>query len=175
MDICLRCLSPILGQKMQPIFASNTIFGNKLFSIFYQCLDFQVPCALRPLKKPTRSMLIFDSISFFIITSIPFLHLRQHLLLHHHHHLHPHCQLSSQGKYECVATNTVGTEYSYSAQLYVRGSSYHYCYRHRCDYLCQSSLYSCLHHCHHHHHHHHNHHHRTSVSITASASNDYQL
>ena len=67
-------------------------------------------------------------------------HLRQHLLLHHHHHLHPHCQLSSQGKYECVATNTVGTEYSYSAQLYVRGSSYHYCYRHRRDYLCQSSL-----------------------------------
>ena len=29
-----------------------------------------------------------------IITSIPFLHLRQHLLLHHHHHLHPHCQLN---------------------------------------------------------------------------------
>lgn len=26
-----------------------------------------------------------------------------------------------QGKYECVATNSVGTEYSYSAQLYVRG------------------------------------------------------
>ena len=73
MDICLRCLSPILGQKMQPIFASNTIFGNKLFSIFYQCLDFQVPCALRPLKKPTRSMLIFDSISFFTIITISIL------------------------------------------------------------------------------------------------------
>merc|ERR550534_2372568 len=27
---------------------------------------------------------------------------------------------TDQGKYECVATNTVGTEYSYSAQLYVR-------------------------------------------------------
>ena len=25
-----------------------------------------------------------------------------------------------QGKYECVATNSVGTEYSYAAQLYVR-------------------------------------------------------
>ena len=29
-----------------------------------------------------------------------------------------------QGKYECVATNTVGTEYSYSAQLYVRGNNF---------------------------------------------------
>ncbi len=28
---------------------------------------------------------------------------------------------STQGKYECVASNSVGTEYSYSAQLYVRG------------------------------------------------------
>jgi len=30
-------------------------------------------------------------------------------------------QETDQGKYECVAENTVGTEYSYSAQLYVRG------------------------------------------------------
>ena len=29
-------------------------------------------------------------------------------------------QETDQGKYECVAENTVGTEYSYSAQLYVR-------------------------------------------------------
>ena len=28
---------------------------------------------------------------------------------------------SDQGKYECVAENEVGTQYSYSAQLYVRG------------------------------------------------------
>jgi len=33
---------------------------------------------------------------------------------------------TDQGKYECVATNTVGTEYSYSAQLYVRGRCHHY-------------------------------------------------
>ena len=26
-----------------------------------------------------------------------------------------------KGKYECVAENSVGTQYSYSAQLYVRG------------------------------------------------------
>ncbi len=31
-------------------------------------------------------------------------------------------QETDQGKYECVAENTVGTEYSYSAQLYVRGT-----------------------------------------------------
>lgn len=30
-------------------------------------------------------------------------------------------QETDQGKYECVAENSVGTEYSYSAQLYVRG------------------------------------------------------
>ena len=34
--------------------------------------------------------------------------------------------IDPQGKYECVATNTVGTEYSYSAQLYVRGLCHHY-------------------------------------------------
>lgn len=28
---------------------------------------------------------------------------------------------TDQGKYECVAENEVGTQYSYSAQLYVRG------------------------------------------------------
>ena len=31
---------------------------------------------------------------------------------------------SDQGKYECVAKNEVGSQYSYSAQLYVRGRSY---------------------------------------------------
>jgi receptor-type tyrosine-protein phosphatase F len=31
-------------------------------------------------------------------------------------------QETDQGKYECVAENEVGTEYSYSAQLYVRGN-----------------------------------------------------
>ena len=30
-------------------------------------------------------------------------------------------QETDQGKYECVAENSLGTEYSYSAQLYVRG------------------------------------------------------
>ena len=30
--------------------------------------------------------------------------------------------MSFQGKYECVASNSVGTEHSYSAQLYVRGT-----------------------------------------------------
>ena len=30
-------------------------------------------------------------------------------------------QETDQGKYECVAENEVGTQYSYSAQLYVRG------------------------------------------------------
>ena len=28
---------------------------------------------------------------------------------------------SDQGKYECVAKNEVGSQYSYSAQVYVRG------------------------------------------------------
>ena len=28
-----------------------------------------------------------------------------------------------KGKYECVAENSVGTQYSYSAQLYVRGKT----------------------------------------------------
>lgn len=28
-----------------------------------------------------------------------------------------------QGKYECVAENSIGTEYSKSAQLYVKGNS----------------------------------------------------
>ena len=32
-------------------------------------------------------------------------------------------QETDQGKYECVAHNAVGTEYSYSAQLYVRGET----------------------------------------------------
>ena len=31
-------------------------------------------------------------------------------------------QESDQGKYECVAENNVGSQYSYSAQLYVRGT-----------------------------------------------------
>ena len=29
-----------------------------------------------------------------------------------------------QGKYECVASNSQGTEYSYAAQLYVRGKNF---------------------------------------------------
>ena len=33
-------------------------------------------------------------------------------------------QESDQGKYECVAANDVGSQYSYSAQLYVRGKNY---------------------------------------------------
>ena len=32
-------------------------------------------------------------------------------------------QETDQGKYECVAENSKGTEYSYSAQLYVRGKN----------------------------------------------------
>ena len=34
-------------------------------------------------------------------------------------------QESDQGKYECVAANDVGSQYSYSAQLYVRGKNFH--------------------------------------------------
>ena len=33
-------------------------------------------------------------------------------------------QESDQGKYECVAANDVGSQYSYSAQLYVRGKNF---------------------------------------------------
>jgi hypothetical protein len=32
-----------------------------------------------------------------------------------------------QGKYECVAENVVGTEYSHSTMLYVKGESPAYC------------------------------------------------
>lgn len=31
------------------------------------------------------------------------------------------CDVTDQGKYECVANNSVGTEYSKSAMLYVKG------------------------------------------------------
>ena len=34
-------------------------------------------------------------------------------------------QESDQGKYECVAANDVGSQYSYSAQLYVRGKNFY--------------------------------------------------
>jgi hypothetical protein len=34
-----------------------------------------------------------------------------------------------QGKYECVAENVVGTEYSHSTMLYVKGESPTYCTR----------------------------------------------
>ena len=38
-------------------------------------------------------------------------------------------QESDQGKYECVAANDVGSQYSYSAQLYVRGKNFYQKFR----------------------------------------------
>jgi hypothetical protein len=48
-------------------------------------------------------------------------------------------QENDQGKYECVAENSAGTEYSQSAQLYVRGKL-NYGYQGSVGNICFASL-----------------------------------
>ena len=89
---------------------------------FYQCSALQVPWGLKLPKKQTRYN--FSFIIFIIVINFCLLHDDQNIIigcLESNTNTKYKLIIDPQGKYECVATNTVGTEYSYSAQLYVRG------------------------------------------------------
>ena len=99
---------------------------------FYQCSALQVPWGLKLPKKQTRynfSFIIFIIvINFFTIIIFVFYMAISITIgcLESNTNTKYKLIIDPQGKYECVATNTVGTEYSYSAQLYVRGLCHHY-------------------------------------------------
>ena len=99
---------------------------------FYQCSALQVPWGLKLPKKQTRynfSFIIFIIIINFFTIIIFVFYMTISMTngcLESNTNTKYKLIIDPQGKYECVATNTVGTEYSYSAQLYVRGRCHHY-------------------------------------------------